>query len=66
LGRIRNLLVETGFEYRFAASLFTTRLPLLLAFLGGFRGLPAYLNVKAADSLPKFMTNSWLVTGIKR
>jgi len=66
LGRIQTLLVQSGFEYRFVSSVFTTRLPFLAAFLGGFRGLPAYWNTKAADSLPSFMTNSWVVSGIKR
>ena len=66
LGRMRRMLVQSGFEYRFVSAVFTTRLPFSAAFLAGFRGLPAYLNIKAADFLPKFMTNSWVVSGTKK
>ncbi|MFC1953986.1 class I SAM-dependent methyltransferase [Chloroflexota bacterium] len=66
LKRLRNLFVSSGFEYKFVSSIFTSRPPFFLSFFFGFRGLPAYLNIKAAAKLPPFMTSSWLVRGIKR
>lgn len=66
LRRIRKMLTSSGFGYKYISAIFTTRFPFVLAFLAGFRGWAAYLNTKLADRLPAFMTNSWLVCGVKK
>ena len=64
--KLQRLFIDSGFDYKFISLMFTSRPPFFLSFFFGFRGLPAYLNIKAAARLPKFMTSSWLLRGIKR
>lgn len=66
LGAIRRMFIEVGFDYRFVSAIYTARLPFTPLLLGGPRSRLAYLSTKIADVLPKFMTSSWLVSGIKK
>lgn len=62
---MRRMLEQSGFRFKLLTSFYTTRFPFGLMFLLGFRGELAYLNTWLAERFPTFMTNSWLVAGLK-
>lgn len=65
LKRIERLMIDSGFNYKFCIGIFSTRIPFLFAFIFGFRSWPAYMNIRFAEKLPGFMTNSWFLAGYK-
>ena len=63
LKKIENLLVDSGFKFRFANSVYSDLLAFL--FLRGFRNKITLINLQMAERLPRRMVGSWVVCGVK-